>query len=197
MNKLELRIRKVALEMDRANEKKFCGVMPHSEFVRLDDLWSIAEDPDYELGLTEESTDEEIRKAILSREATTDDYYWENVVDYKVEKAIPVVADALATAMAEQFPIEGEKMSTEDVMRAREIAIELLSDDKKFKEATGYNLRKAFLFEVTDNDIKAIEPGWGHAFSNVWFRMRGKQVHKFLRTDVKKCLSITTLAWSC
>lgn len=79
-------------------------------------------------------------------------------------------------------------------LRIRKVASKM---EGKFKQATGYNLRKAFLFEVTNNDIKAIEPCWCHAFRNVWFRMSGKQVHKFLRTDVKKCLSIATLAWSC
>lgn len=188
MTELETRIREVAAKM----EGKFFETVPHSVFVEWDQTWDVAED----LGITGESTDEEIETAIRHQEDTHDEYYHDKVFDYKTEMAIPVVADALATAMAEQFPIEGERMSAEDVKRAREIAIELLSDDKKFEKATGLKLRKDFLFEVTDNDIKAIEPGWGHAFRNVWFRMRGKPVHKFLETDVKKCLGNATLAWS-
>lgn len=189
MNKLEQRIREVASKM----EGKFFETVPHSVFVEWDQTWDVAGD----LGITGESTDEEIEKAIRNQEATHDEYYQDKVFDYKSERAIPVVADALATAMAVQFPIEGEKMSDEDVARAREIATELLSDDRKFEKAAEMDLRQAFLFEVTDNDIKAIEPSWRHAFSNVWFRMRGKQVHKSLRTDVKKCLNNAALLWSC
>lgn len=189
MNNLETRIREVAAKM----EGKFFETVPHSVFVEWDQTWDVAED----LGITGDSTDKEIETAIRNQEATHDEYYNDKVFDYKAERAIPVVADALATAMMEQFPIEGERMSLEDMKRAREIAIELLSDDKKFEKATECRMRKSFLFEVTDNDIKAIEHGWGHIFENVWFRMSGKQVHKFLRTDVMKCLGIATLAWSC
>lgn len=189
MNNLETRIREVADKM----EDKFFDIVPHSVFVEWDRTWDCAED----LGITDESTDEEIESAIREQESTHDEYYHDEMVDYKTERAIPVVADALATAMAEQFPIEGERMSAEDVTRAREIAVELLSDDKKFEKATGCGMRKSFLFEVTDDDIKAIERGWGHIFENVWFRTRGKQVHESLRTDVMKCLGIATLAWSC
>lgn len=190
---LEQRIRRIAASMDERGVRKFFDIVPHSVFVDWDRTWDEGARDD----ISDDSTDEELEDAIGYQEDSHDEYYHDEMVDYKTERAIPVVADALATAMAEQFPIEGENMSTENVMRAREIAIELLSDDRKFKEATGYKQRKAFLFEVTDNDIKAIEPGWRHAFSNVWFRMSGKQVHKFLRTDVKKCLAIATLAWSC
>jgi hypothetical protein len=190
---LEQRIRRVAASMDDRGVRKFFDIVPHSVFVDWDATWDEGARDD----INDDSTDEELENAILSQEDSHDEYYHDKMVDYKAERAIPVVADALATAMSAQFPIEGERMSSEDVKRAREIATELLSDDRKFEKAAEMDLRKAFLFEVTDNDIKAIEPSWRHAFSNVWFRMRGKQVHKSLRTDVKKCLNNATLAWSC
>lgn len=190
---LEQRIRRIAASMDERGIKKFADIVPHSVFVDWDRTWDEGARDD----ISDASTDEELEEAILSQEDSHWEYYHDEMVDYKVERAIPVVADALATAMAGQFPIEGERMSDEDVAHAREIATELLGDDGKFEKATGMDLRKDFLFEVTDDDIKAVEPHWLHAFSNVWFRMRGKQVHKSLRTDVKKCLSNAALAWSC
>lgn len=193
MNNLEQRIRRIAASMDDRGVRKFFDIVPHSVFVDWDATWDEGARDD----INDDSTDEELEDAILSQEDSHDEYYHDEMVDYKTERAIPVVADALATAMAEQFPIEGDRMSAEDVTRAREIAIELLSDDKKFEKATGCGMRKSFLFEVTDDGIKAIERGWGHIFGNVWFRMSGKKVHKSLRTDVMKCLGIATLAWSC
>lgn len=190
---LETRIRRIAASMDERGVRKFFDSVPHSVFVDWDRTWDEGARDD----ISDDSTDEELEEAILCQEDSHYDYYHDEAVIYKAERAIPVVASALAGAMAEQFPIEGEMMTVYDLLRAREIAIELLSDDEKFEKATGMDQRMPFLFEVTDNDIKAIEPGCRHVFSNVWFRMRGKQVHKYLRTDVKKCLESATLAWYC
>ena len=112
-----------------------------------------------------------------------------------IETRINVVAETLAKAMQEQFPIEGQYMADEDREKAKELAVAILSDDRKFAKATEFDLREAFLCEVTTANGKAIHPQWAYVFQNVWFRMTGKQVHKYLDTDVKKCLANPVLLW--
>lgn len=114
----------------------------------------------------------------------------------KLETRIHKVADTLAKAMQEQFPVEDQYMADEDRELAKEIAVAILSDDRKFAKATELDLRKDFLYEVTTDDGKGIRPEWSFVFQNVWFRMAGKQVHKHLKTDVKKCLENSVFIWS-
>lgn len=74
MNELETRIREVAAKM----EGKFFETVPHSVFVEWDQTWDVAED----LGISENSTDEEIETAIRSQEFTHDEYYSEEKKAY-------------------------------------------------------------------------------------------------------------------
>ena len=190
---LEQRIRRIAASMDERGVKKFADAVPHSVFVEWDRTWDEGARDD----ISDDSTDKEIEKAILSQEGSHVEYYQDEIAKYLEQLAIPLVAGKLADTMAAQFPIEGEYMADEDVQRAKELAIGILSDDVKFGKATGFDgdLRIPFLLELIKDDGSSIEPTWEHVFCDVWFRERGKQVHKYLVTDVKKCLASAVLLW--
>lgn len=74
MTRLETRIREVAAKM----EGKFFETVPHSVFVEWDQTWDVADD----LGINDESTDEEIETAIRNQEFTHDEYYSEEKKAY-------------------------------------------------------------------------------------------------------------------
>jgi hypothetical protein len=74
MSNLETRIREVAAKM----EGKFFETVPHSVFVEWDQTWDVADD----LGITGDSTDEEIESAIREQESTHDEYYSEEKKAY-------------------------------------------------------------------------------------------------------------------
>ena len=200
MKTLETRISEIAAQMDAEGVAKFNGAVPHSIFVKWDDLASIAGKSGYSFKPCDEnSSDEELRALILDRESGCDSYYDDKTRDYIEEKAIPVVATRLAREMRDQFPLDGARMGDEDVTKAAAIAAEILSDDDNFFKATGLqpDLRLAFLWEVTGGTGEKIDKGFEYVFRNVWFRDSGKQVHKYLSTDVKKCLEVAVFIWSC
>ena len=80
-NNLETRVRNIAANME-GNFVEIDGYeVPHSKFVEWDQTWDVADD----LEISEDSTDEEIEKAILSQEFTHDDYYSDEVNEYVKE----------------------------------------------------------------------------------------------------------------
>lgn len=76
MKNLEIRIREIASNMDG----KFWGTVPHSVFVEWDQTWTVAED----LGISDESTDEEIESALREWESGHEDYYEDEVKAYNL-----------------------------------------------------------------------------------------------------------------
>ena len=83
MNKLELRIRKVASKM----EGKFFDIVPHPVFVEWDQTWDVAEeiDPEWGYPCNADSSDEEIEACIRHRERVCDECYKDKVEAYTNE----------------------------------------------------------------------------------------------------------------
>lgn len=73
-NTLETRIKNIAANM----EGTYCGGVPHSIFVEWDSTWEISDG----LGIDENSTDEEIKAAILTSEDWHYGYYQDEVEAY-------------------------------------------------------------------------------------------------------------------
>ena len=73
-NNLETRIKNIAANM----EGTYIWGVQHSIFVEWDATWDISDD----LGINENSTDEEIKEAILTSENWHDEYYQDEVQAY-------------------------------------------------------------------------------------------------------------------
>ena len=78
-NTLETRIKNIADNM----EGTFLGGVPHSIFVEWDATWDISD----ELGIDENSTDEEIKAAILTSEDWHGECYQDEVQAYIEEQS--------------------------------------------------------------------------------------------------------------
>lgn len=144
LNTLESRINNIATNMEGSFKEVDGYEVSHSKFVEWDQTWDIADD----LGITEDSTDEEIEQAILSQEFSHDDYYNDEVKEYVKElrdarfskdpdsfdeQTVDALVDAFKEGMNDASVAEKAMPSETEIRNAARKVLEQEAADRKVR----------------------------------------------------------------